>query len=1037
MNNLKRVLSLGLTGAMLSGMMLVGASAADVKDFSDASEIKNQEAVTTMVALNVIAGKDTGAFDPSATVTRAEMAKMITIMLNGGKEPVLSTNATPAYSDIGGHWAQKYIEYCSKNGIIAGQGDGTFNPDGTVTGSQAAKMALVALGYDSNVFNFTGIDWEVNVNSTANAPESDLYDDLSGINPSEGMTRDNAAQLLYNALDARVMDRNYDSVASSGEVTYKYALSNVTMMEKKFDAVKVEGIVVANEAATLGTTTKNSDNIVIGNALDAERTRITVTNYGTGNGEQNSFNGSLTLKASTGVSELGQKVNVYVKNGSSTTKADILGTVIVSADNTVVVDHSGDSIADVADDNDLKLASGYAVYTDYATSLSTSGNIGSHKVSGVDTACTIEDDTKNYVYAGVTKTLIDNDDDGEAEYVFLNNYVLGYVSKYSTKDDGSISVVADGVTYNFDDKKDVVGFDDVAREDYVLASVYGGKLHLTKPETVTGDLTAYASGSLTVEGEKYDISKATTITTGSYALNAANGYGSSTTIDTEATFYLDANGRVVASGDAEEAAYKYALGWGASKGGSIDDNKVKMTTEDGTTKTYVINSKSTLKVASADTFDSNNPQTSSASAIGAVVAYSLTSGGEAKLEWPGSTTNGSGNATFEKNKTLVKLNGSAGSASASVNTTFFYVEMNGSAVDKVSVYTGYTNAPSVDTSTSAALIRNTNNKLTAVKFVDSGASSDGASQLFVYKFGSTYSDYTEAHVYLNGSDENEVIKLDGTGYVSGDADKLYTYTVNSDGYYELDNPADKNGDGTENDPEDYYKTGTVSDVSRNTIVVGSNEYVINSSSVIIDNIDNPSTPSAILGGSVSEYDTIQMIVDDDTVLMLVITGSNPDFTVTTAGSADKASYKAGETVTITGLSNNATYFVNGDVGVVTANGSGTLTFTMPAINATVTQVYALGFTTATITAAAPAGAYTATITDGTLATGYAAGGATITVTVECTTAPTANTDTITLAGTGITPSGTQTFTALGTKTITFNMPASAGVSDLAISVSNA
>ena len=160
-------------------------------------------------------------------------------------------------------------------------------------------MALVALGYDSNVFNFTGIDWEVNVNSTANAPECDLYDDLSGLNPSEGLSRDNAAQLLYNALDARVMDRNYDSVASSGEVTFKYSLSNTTMMEKKFDAVKVEGVVVANEVADLTSTADK------GGSLDANRTRISVTNYGTGNGEQDDFKTSLTVQAATDLEDLG------------------------------------------------------------------------------------------------------------------------------------------------------------------------------------------------------------------------------------------------------------------------------------------------------------------------------------------------------------------------------------------------------------------------------------------------------------------------------------------------------------------------------------------------------------------------------------------------------------------------------------------------------------------------------------------------------------------------------------------------------------
>ena len=82
MKNLKRVLSLGLASVMLLGMMVMGASAAS---FTDAKDIKNTEAVNLMVALNIIKGKDTGAFDPKGNVTRGEMAKMITMILFGGE----------------------------------------------------------------------------------------------------------------------------------------------------------------------------------------------------------------------------------------------------------------------------------------------------------------------------------------------------------------------------------------------------------------------------------------------------------------------------------------------------------------------------------------------------------------------------------------------------------------------------------------------------------------------------------------------------------------------------------------------------------------------------------------------------------------------------------------------------------------------------------------------------------------------------------------------------------------------------------------
>ena len=47
MNNLKRVLSLALSGIMLVGMMAMGVSAAE---FTDADKIEHDDAVNTLVA---------------------------------------------------------------------------------------------------------------------------------------------------------------------------------------------------------------------------------------------------------------------------------------------------------------------------------------------------------------------------------------------------------------------------------------------------------------------------------------------------------------------------------------------------------------------------------------------------------------------------------------------------------------------------------------------------------------------------------------------------------------------------------------------------------------------------------------------------------------------------------------------------------------------------------------------------------------------------------------------------------------------------
>ncbi len=163
MKNLKKALSLLVVVATLCSFMTFGASATN---FSDASSVKNTEAVNTMNSLNIINGFDDGTFQPTGLVTRAQMAKMICVALNGGTDPLLG-NSVSSFKDTQGHWAAGYIEYCYNLGIIGGYGNGNFGPDDSVTGTQAAKMLLVAIGYDAAAEGFSGDNWSIAVNVRA------------------------------------------------------------------------------------------------------------------------------------------------------------------------------------------------------------------------------------------------------------------------------------------------------------------------------------------------------------------------------------------------------------------------------------------------------------------------------------------------------------------------------------------------------------------------------------------------------------------------------------------------------------------------------------------------------------------------------------------------------------------------------------------------------------------------------------------------------------------------------------------------------
>ena len=237
---------------MMLSVMVVGAGAA----FSDQSKIKNTEAVDMCTALNIIGGYPDGTFKPEGNITRAEVTKMICVALNGGKEPNVGTNATPTFSDVrtnaNSAWAEGYIESCYAQGIVSGVGGGKFAPAGNVTATQMAKMLLVALGYNADNEGFTGNAWATNVN--VRASQKGLYEDLENIDVNAALTRDNAAQMIWNALNAYEVEYKTTLITDSkGQLTSQITVQDklvqgtkgfvkITLLEDKYESNTATGM---------------------------------------------------------------------------------------------------------------------------------------------------------------------------------------------------------------------------------------------------------------------------------------------------------------------------------------------------------------------------------------------------------------------------------------------------------------------------------------------------------------------------------------------------------------------------------------------------------------------------------------------------------------------------------------------------------------------------------------------------------------------------------------------------------------------------
>lgn len=97
------------------------------------------EAAEYMDETGIMVGDENGNFNPSKTLTRAEMATIICRVV--GETENLSISS--AFSDVPiDHWANKYIGRASELGIVSGYGDGKYGPSDSLTYEQAITMVV-------------------------------------------------------------------------------------------------------------------------------------------------------------------------------------------------------------------------------------------------------------------------------------------------------------------------------------------------------------------------------------------------------------------------------------------------------------------------------------------------------------------------------------------------------------------------------------------------------------------------------------------------------------------------------------------------------------------------------------------------------------------------------------------------------------------------------------------------------------------------------------------------------------------------------
>ena len=527
--------------------MVVGAGAA----FSDQSKIKNTEAVDMCTALNIIGGYPDGTFKPEGNITRAEVTKMICVALNGGKNPAVSTNTTPTFSDVRNNanaaWAEGYIESCYAQGIVSGVGGGKFAPNGNVTGVQLAKMLLVSLGYKSENEGFTGNAWATNVN--VRAAQKGLYVGLESMDTNAAITRDNAARMVWNALNAYEVEYKTTLVTDkNGQLSSQITLQDkvvgstndkITLLRDKYDAWMNVGTLVKVDGKDLTIAMNSADRAASDLVKDANNRDLTSLDF---------------TKLDKDYSALmGQKVKIIFKNGKTN---DVLG-VYATEDNTVYntvmnaiekdgakikfdgksysVENAGIKVYvngqlvkdDNADDADASLKTADDFDTDYTDATHGDKLFGTSDYVG----STVISRPLNRISADEVKFIDSNDNDK------IDTAIITTVDVVKATYVSSTEIVAGSSTYKFEDENISK---DIKKDDYVAIrkDLYGDCLSIVPAEKltsakVTGTKTVpnqyLIGGTWYVEGKNADMNSAKSgDTVNAYVVNGVAFYAKRT-----------------------------------------------------------------------------------------------------------------------------------------------------------------------------------------------------------------------------------------------------------------------------------------------------------------------------------------------------------------------------------------------------------------------------------------------------------------------------------------------------------------------------
>ena len=549
MRTMKKVIALSLVLAMALSMMATAA-------FKDQEAINEDLTgdISLMVALNVFSEQGTGAgyFEPNRELTREEVAKLVYVLKNKGNDNgATSWTGMNIFKDIeSGRWSEGYINYAASVGMMAGTGDGYFNPTAKMSAVEVAKLLLVLNGYKADVQGYLGANWDINIIRDAEAAGIFSNYEL----PVRGsVTREWVARLMNNGIYATKV--KYED----GQAVEQYDLITkepITFATQDLQMVTTTGILMATPNAKIASKLDDVANNTNG------KNKICTVMTGLNSDDEPV---TIDFEYDAPLSLLGQYVTVLSK-GALNTSNKVYG-VTTYKDN-VVTTTTMDAVKYDDDDFEGTDASGFAMFVDYVMDADFNPKTG----FGADSN------------DGRTVTLVDYDDNGKYDAGFVKSVVYDKVTytnparhtiRFQDNTDLSVSTESAYKKIIFEDS---VAKDDIVKITYDFA---GGvkNISVQKVDKVTGAVTKLTDkGVATIDGSEYEL--------GHFHMK---GYTAIEVSSKALDYYVDGKYVVYSNAISTEAAEQtniaYVINYGTVESdwvGVKATNKVEIIKNDGT-----------------------------------------------------------------------------------------------------------------------------------------------------------------------------------------------------------------------------------------------------------------------------------------------------------------------------------------------------------------------------------------------------------------------------------------------------------------------